>query len=439
MRQKSPRLRARPELQALEPRWQPAAPAVPTYSTTFTDAVTADNAVAGTGGRTFWTIDAGADQYQTDTYERPTAQTFQVRRAADGSRVFAAEEYYANLDIAQGRAGADDQFLYVAIKMAGVTHATADGQAKAEGLIYQYGFRIGTNADGNGSFLITADQPAEKNGNGAFGGEGVYAYWDANQDVGGTGRDVTKEDREAEVGGNGYEGVVAADGRGANGQRIVWTRVSPTDPTVVEFAVDYSKLGLTKADLAAASYFELEANKGLKDKSNYAWNDEYTKSEAGSPYQAATGTLSEFGTQGLGNVYELDTLRGGPIVPPAPQRGSLSGTVFLDLNQDGVRDATDPGIAGVPIHLLFTDADGVARDIVTVTRDDGTYEFTDLAPGVYTLFEEQVGEYIDGADVLGSLGGIAENDLFREIVVGPGQFGVNYDFGELVNDGGSNT
>ena len=99
------RFRARPQVEALEPHWQPSVSPIPAYTSTFTNALTADNAVQGHDGNQYWTIDAGADQYRNDVYERPTAQSYHLRRALDGSKRFAASEYYANLDIVEARAG----------------------------------------------------------------------------------------------------------------------------------------------------------------------------------------------------------------------------------------------------------------------------------------------------------------------------------------------
>lgn len=423
------RFRAAPQVESLESRYQPAA-LTPTYAVTFDDAVTGDNAFLGADGKQYWTVDAGADQYQTDVYERPTAQTFRRVQAADGTRPFAASEYFANLDIAAGRAGFDDNFLYVSVRLAGLTEHGSDGSVDAKGLVYRYGFRIATTADGGGGLLVVADQPGLKNA-GGFGGLSTFVYRDSNGDVGGIGRDVTKQDREAEVGGNGYERVVAADGRTPNGRQVVWVRVSPTDPTVVEFALDYKAVGYTADDLRTLPYLEFEANKGLQGPSNYAWNDEYTKSEAGSPYGTATGGLSEFGTQGLGNIYELDTLRGGAIAAPAS--GRLAGFVFADTNGDAVRDAGDMPLSGVRITLFWFDEQGTYNERETFTDANGAYEFTGLAPGVYNIREEQPPSYESGPNFVGTLGGVVEGDEFRDIVLGPGDEGVNYDFGEFIN------
>src|SRR5687767_1176624 len=53
-----------------------APPNVPVYSNTYGDAVTGDNQFLGADGKLHYDVDAGADQYQFEMYERPTSQTF---------------------------------------------------------------------------------------------------------------------------------------------------------------------------------------------------------------------------------------------------------------------------------------------------------------------------------------------------------------------------
>jgi hypothetical protein len=115
-----------------------------------------------------------------------------------------------------------------------------------------------------------------------------------------------------------------------------------------------------------------------------------------------------------------------------PTEGSLSGHVYFDQNQNHVVDGLDHGIGGVTIHLTWTDASGF-HDVTTVTADDGSFSFTGLAAGTYTLSEEQPAGYADGADYLGSLGGVLGNDTFQ-VALGAGQNGINYDYTELFTE-----
>ena len=112
---------------------------------------------------------------------------------------------------------------------------------------------------------------------------------------------------------------------------------------------------------------------------------------------------------------------------------SLSGRVFVDRDNDGTDDGgTDPGIAGVRIVLAGRNDLGERVRVVTFTDASGYYEFTDLRPGRYIIRERQPRGYVDGADIVGSLGGDNSlNDRIRSIVVGPGDDGTNYSFAEL--------
>lgn len=61
--------------------------------------------------------------------------------------------------------------------------------------------------------------------------------------------------------------------------------------------------------------------------------------------------------------------------------GSLGNFVWQDLNNNGVQDAGEPGIAGVVVTL--TNPDG--STISTTTDANGAYQFTNLLPGTYSV------------------------------------------------------
>ena len=119
-------------------------------------------------------------------------------------------------------------------------------------------------------------------------------------------------------------------------------------------------------------------------------------------------------------------------LPPA----SLSGSVFEDLNNDGIRDAAEPGIAGVDVTLTGTDDLGNAVSITVQTDANGEYVFDGLRPddgAGYTITETQPAGFLDGIDTAGSLGGDATlNDVISAIPVAPADTGTDYLFGELV-------
>jgi protocatechuate 3,4-dioxygenase beta subunit len=63
--------------------------------------------------------------------------------------------------------------------------------------------------------------------------------------------------------------------------------------------------------------------------------------------------------------------------------GSIAGTVFSDANDNGVADNGETGFGGVTVNLLS--ANGQTTGLSTVTGNDGTYSFSQLAPDSYEV------------------------------------------------------
>jgi serine-aspartate repeat-containing protein C/D/E len=119
-------------------------------------------------------------------------------------------------------------------------------------------------------------------------------------------------------------------------------------------------------------------------------------------------------------------------IPPA----SISGFAFVDVNDNGVREGGEQGIAGVTMRLL--DAGGNATGRTTVTDANGFYSFTGLMPGQYGVAEDQPAAYDDGKDQIGSAGGSAlaqPGDRITGAVLAGGMSAANYNFGELIPPG----
>ena len=131
---------------------------------------------------------------------------------------------------------------------------------------------------------------------------------------------------------------------------------------------------------------------------------------------------------------------------------ALSGFVYLDLNNNGVKDGGEPGLAGVSVTLSGNTASNVnvcvaisPNPCTIVTDTNGAYNFISLpasAGAGYTLTEQAQGtsplnNYADGTDSLGTVNsvttGTAANDSLSGIVIALGQVGVNYNFGELTS------
>jgi len=120
---------------------------------------------------------------------------------------------------------------------------------------------------------------------------------------------------------------------------------------------------------------------------------------------------------------------------------SLSGFVYIDNNNDGLRTRPDGqthlGLAGVAIRLLQKGSDGTWTEVAgkspVLTGPDGSYSFTELAAGTYRITEDGPANFLDGIDSLGTVGGTARGTVGEdsfEVVLAAGESGSEYNFGE---------
>ena len=69
-------------------------------------------------------------------------------------------------------------------------------------------------------------------------------------------------------------------------------------------------------------------------------------------------------------------------------RSSIQGLKWHDLDQDGLKDAGEPGLAGWTIYLDSDDDNQLdPEEIFTTTSAEGSYSFTELFPGNYIVRE----------------------------------------------------
>jgi uncharacterized repeat protein (TIGR01451 family) len=84
---------------------------------------------------------------------------------------------------------------------------------------------------------------------------------------------------------------------------------------------------------------------------------------------------------------------------------SISGTVFLDQNNNGVQNGSDSGIAGVSVELHSGANCSGGLLGTTTTIADGSYSFGNLQPGTYTVCEpNQPAGTSNGVTTAGSVG-----------------------------------
>lgn len=134
------------------------------------------------------------------------------------------------------------------------------------------------------------------------------------------------------------------------------------------------------------------------------------------------GSVGNGGTAGTASgVTTLPSRITGIVLPPnttaagndfaeIPLGRSLSGQVFLDFDGNGAVNGPDHGIGGETLNLTGTDINGNPVSRATTTASDGSYAFTGLPAGTYTVSQPgQPAGTSNGTPSAGSTGGAASN------------------------------
>lgn len=128
--------------------------------------------------------------------------------------------------------------------------------------------------------------------------------------------------------------------------------------------------------------------------------------------------------------------------------GSLSGTVFLDRNNNGVQDAGEPGLPGVQLQLPAGSVDALGNAVTPALTDaDGRYSFEHLLAGTYTVTEQAAQPLFNGTATIngithagtvdGAAAGVASTvatvpSAISAIVLPAGKHTVQQDFAEIL-------
>jgi hypothetical protein len=112
------------------------------------------------------------------------------------------------------------------------------------------------------------------------------------------------------------------------------------------------------------------------------------------------------------------------------KQSSVSGFVYLDVNNNGRFDAADQPLAGVTLNLTGTDDLGNQITGSTQSAADGSYHFNGLRAGNYTINDVQPSAFLQGTTSAGSLGGTVSGDSIA-VTVPWSSNGTDYDFGEI--------
>jgi fimbrial isopeptide formation D2 family protein/uncharacterized repeat protein (TIGR01451 family) len=143
------------------------------------------------------------------------------------------------------------------------------------------------------------------------------------------------------------------------------------------------------------------------------------------------GVLDGVTTVSLGAGQQRGDVDFGFTAGINPNNASVGDRLWLDLNNDGVQDAGEPGLTGVTVRLIAAGADGIfgtADDVInlTTTGVNGIYLFTGLTAGDYRV-------EVDGATLPAGLGQTHELDAVLDgvtsVTLAAGEARRDVDFG----------
>ncbi|MBL9161809.1 MAG: tandem-95 repeat protein [Planctomycetaceae bacterium] len=116
-------------------------------------------------------------------------------------------------------------------------------------------------------------------------------------------------------------------------------------------------------------------------------------------------------------------------VTAATTTGVVSGIVYFDADNDGVRDTGEVGIPGVLITLTSTST-GTNITRTAITNSSGAYSFTALPAGTYKVAESQPQAMNDGLEKSADASATITNDVIANIVLSSAETAANNNFGE---------
>ncbi len=107
-----------------------------------------------------------------------------------------------------------------------------------------------------------------------------------------------------------------------------------------------------------------------------------TATETSTPAPTATGTLQPTATATETETPEpTASSTATPTATGTPAAGSITGLLFVDRNGNGDQESGEPGVTAATV-TLFNSTGQLAR---VTTDNNGSYQFIDLTPGLYTV------------------------------------------------------
>lgn len=118
-----------------------------------------------------------------------------------------------------------------------------------------------------------------------------------------------------------------------------------------------------------------------------------------------------------------------PVSPPPSGPASINGLVYVAPSQTSTYDPSDPAAKNVTVTLTGVTLTQQQVSETATTDPNGSYNFTNLQPGVYALTDQPIPSgFTGGAATLGNFGGTVSNGQML-LALPQGGAAVNYDFG----------
>jgi len=160
-----------------------------------------------------------------------------------------------------------------------------------------------------------------------------------------------------------------------------------------------------------------------------------TVSVAANTAASVTNTVT---VAGGGEVNTLNDAASDPTTVTATS-GTLAGFVYFDSTNNGQRltahGTAKTGLSGVTVRLLSQNSQGVWTDVSGMspvkTGVSGSYSFTNLPAGTYRLQVAPPGNFLDGTDAAGKIGGGTRGTVSRDqiqVQLAGGEHGTEYNF-----------
>jgi len=154
-------------------------------------------------------------------------------------------------------------------------------------------------------------------------------------------------------------------------------------------------------------------------------------------YRLTSNRPSGYGPPGpTSRTIRLKSGSDAPDQNFALSTSTIRGVVYQDLNLDGVQEPSqgESGLGGVTVALTGVDVNGRQVTATAVTGADGSFSFTGLLAGAYSLHETQPAGYYNGLNRVGTAGGVLGtrgSDVIGAIPLGAGTTAADYEFGEF--------